>query len=68
MTLKIRSCTGVSVLRLYRIVVSRLSGDERTKTYLARRLVEGRTRKEVIRCLKRYVARENYKHLPPNDD
>jgi transposase len=49
---------------LYRIVVSRLSGDEPTKTYLARRLEEGRTRKETIRCLKRYVAREVFKHLP----
>jgi transposase len=52
---------------LYRIVVSRLSGDERTKTYLARRLEEGRTRKETIRCLKRYVAREIFKHLPRGD-
>jgi transposase len=53
---------------LYRIVISRLSGDERTKTYLARRLAEGRTRKETIRCLKRYVAREIYKHLPQDED
>ncbi len=49
---------------LFRIVFCRLSGDERTKTYVARRLAEGRTRKEIIRCLKRYVAREIYKLLP----
>ncbi len=53
---------------LYRIVISRLSGDERTKTYMARRLEEGRTRKEIIRCLKRYVARDIYKHLPRPQD
>ena len=53
---------------LYRIVVSRLSGDEPTKTYMTRRLEEGRTRKEIIRCLKRYVARDIYKHLPRPQD
>ncbi len=53
---------------LWRIVFSRLSGDERTKTYLDRRLAEGRTRKETIRCLKRYVAREIYKLLPQQDN
>ncbi len=49
---------------LYRIVISRLSGDARTKAYVARRRAEGRTTKEIIRCLKRYVAREIYRHLP----
>jgi len=53
---------------LYRIVVSRLSGDEPTQAYMARRLEEGRTRKEIIRCLKRYVARDIYKHLPRDSD
>jgi transposase len=45
---------------LYIIVVSRLSWDPRTKAYMQRRLAEGKTKKEVIRCLKRYVAREVY--------
>lgn len=45
---------------LYRITLSRLRWDERTRTYLARRIAEGRTRREVIRCLKRYIARELY--------
>jgi len=43
---------------LYRIVLSRLRWDPRTQTYMTRRHAEGRTRREVIRCLKRYVARE----------
>lgn len=43
---------------LYRIVVVRLRYDVRTKTYLQRRMEDGKTKTEVIRCLKRYVARE----------
>lgn len=43
---------------LYRIVISRLRWDSRTQAYMERRSAEGRTRREVIRCLKRYVARE----------
>ena len=49
---------------LYRIVISRLSCDDVTQAYMARRLEEGRSRKEIIRCLKRYVARQTFKHLP----
>jgi len=48
---------------LHMIVVSRLRWDRPTQTYMARRLAEGRTRKEIIRCLKRYVAREIYKAI-----
>lgn len=43
---------------LYRITLSRLRWDPRTRCYLERRLAEGKTRREVIRCLKRYIARE----------
>lgn len=43
---------------LYRIVICRLSHDDRTRSYLERRTAEGKSRKEIIRCLKRYVARE----------
>jgi transposase len=49
---------------LWRIVVTRLSYDQRTKDYLKRRVAEGRTKKEAMRCLKRYVAREIYNELP----
>lgn len=45
---------------LYRITLSRLRWDPRTKDYLQRRLSEGKTRREIIRCLKRYIAREIY--------
>ena len=45
---------------LYRIVVVRLRYDLRTQAYLRRRTAEGMSRREVIRCLKRYVAREVY--------
>jgi transposase len=46
------------------IVITRLSSDPRTRAYMARRLAEGRSKPEVIRILKRYVAREVYRHLP----
>jgi len=38
-----------------------------TKDYVARRTAEGRTKKEILRCLKRYIAREIYHQLtsPP---
>jgi transposase len=50
---------------LWRIVFTRMSSDERTRKYVARRLAEGRSKPEIMRILKRYVAREVYKHLPP---
>lgn len=34
--------------------------DERTRLYLERRTAEGKGKREVMRCLKRYVAREVY--------
>jgi hypothetical protein len=37
--------------------------DPRTQAYVARRTAEGKTRKKIMRCLKRYVAREIYKAL-----
>ncbi|MGW3634023.1 IS110 family transposase, partial [Streptomyces sp. NPDC005122] len=50
---------------LYRIVQSRIRWDERTQAYLQRRTAEGMSRREVIRCLKRYVARELYRYIQP---
>jgi transposase len=49
---------------LHRIVVARLRHDPRTRDYLARRLRQGKSKKEAIRCLKRYVAREVFAALP----
>ena len=48
---------------LWRIVLVRMSCDPRTKTYVARRTAEGLSKPEIIRCLKRYVARELYTDL-----
>ena len=48
---------------LHRIVVVRLRCDLRTKEYLRRRTGEGISKPEVMRCLKRYVAREIFSHL-----
>ncbi|HEU5429034.1 MAG TPA: IS110 family transposase [Actinocrinis sp.] len=48
---------------LYRIVQSRLRWDKRTQAYLERRTAEGMSRREIIRCLKRYVVRELYPHI-----
>ena len=45
---------------LYTIVMSRLRYDKRTQAYKARRATEQKSNKDIIRCLKRYVAREIY--------
>ncbi len=49
---------------LYRIVLTRMSSHQETRTYVARRRDEGLNTAEIMRCLKRYVARQTYKHLP----
>ncbi len=41
----------------------RLSHDQRSKDYMAKRLSEDKTKKEVIRCMKRYIAREVFNAL-----
>jgi transposase len=43
---------------LHRIVIVRLRWHQPTRDYMTRRLGQGKTKKEIIRCLKRYVARE----------
>jgi transposase len=49
---------------LWTIVITRMASDPRTRDYVARRLDEGRSKADIIRMLKRYVAREVYRHLP----
>jgi transposase len=49
---------------LWKIVLTRMVCDPRTRAYIERRMEEGHTNKEAIRCLKRYVARQVYNHLP----
>jgi transposase len=48
---------------LHTIVLVRMRHDPRTRTYVQRRTQEGLSRKEIMRCLKRFVAREIYRAL-----
>jgi transposase len=50
---------------LYRIVITRMSSHPPTRAHVDRRSKEGLSKKEIIRCLKRYVAREVYPYLRP---
>ena len=43
---------------LWRIALTRMATDQRTKNYIAKRTQEGLTKRDIIRCLKRYIARE----------
>lgn len=54
---------------LFTIVLNRMQRDPRTRAYVERRTAEGLSTKEIMRCLKRYVAREVYEILvnPPTD-
>ena len=48
---------------LYLLVLGRMSWDPRTRAYVARRTAEGLSKPEIIRCLKRYLARELFRLL-----
>jgi transposase len=48
---------------LWAIVFCRTVSHPPTRAYLERRLKEGRTKREIVRILKRYVARQVYPHL-----
>ncbi len=45
---------------LYRVVLCRMRWDPRTRAYVERRTKEGLSKKDIIRCLKRYLVRELY--------
>jgi transposase len=49
---------------LWRIVMVRMVSHPPTRAYVERRTKEGRSKREIMRMLKRYVAREVYHHLP----
>ena len=49
---------------LWHIVISRMASQPATKAYVERRTEEGLSKPEIIRCLKRYVAREVFNALP----
>lgn len=48
---------------LHTIALNRERNDERTRAYVERRTAEGKSRREIRRCVKRYVAREAYRAL-----
>jgi transposase len=48
---------------LFRVVIVRMRWHEPTKAYVARRTAQGLSKREIIRCLKRYLAREIYQIL-----
>ncbi len=54
---------------LFTIVLVRMRHDSATRAYVARRSAEGKSRKEIMRCLKRYVVREVFQAIasPPED-
>ncbi len=51
---------------LYRAVIVRMRWHQPTIDYVTRRTTEGLSKREIIRCLKRYLAREIYRRLPPS--
>ena len=54
---------------LYIVATTRLRQDPTTRQYVARRLAEGKTKPEIVRCLKRYIARRVWRlleHPPPH--
>jgi transposase len=53
---------------LWRIVITRMRSHLETRHYVERRTKEGKSKKEIIRSLKRYVAREVYPYLRPGAD
>ena len=48
---------------LWVIALSRMASDQPTKDYVERRTKQGKSKKDIIRCLKRYIAREVYQDL-----
>jgi len=48
---------------LHTIVLVRMRYDPRTRAYVERRTTEGLSKKDIMRCLKRFVAREVYRAL-----
>jgi transposase len=50
---------------LHTIAVTRARADTRTRDYIARRTAEGKTSREIQRCLKRYIARAIFHELTP---
>ena len=48
---------------LHHVVLVRMSSCSRTRDYVNKRTAEGKSKREIMRCLKRYVAREIYRQI-----
>ena len=48
---------------LYRAVIVQMQFHQPTRDYVARRIAAGRTKRDIIRCLKRFLAREIYQRV-----
>lgn len=48
---------------LWRIAMVRMSRDPKTRDYVARRTTQGMSKRAIMRCLKRFIAREIFHHL-----
>jgi hypothetical protein len=48
---------------LFRVAIVRMKDHEPTLVYVKKRTREGKSKREMIRCLKRYIIREIFKHL-----
>ncbi len=48
---------------LWTIVLERMAHDPKTRAYVQRRTTEGLSKRQIMRCLKRYVAREIYRTI-----
>jgi len=48
---------------LYVVALNRIRREPRTQEYVARRTAEGKSKREIIRCLKRYIVREVYREI-----
>ncbi|WP_205544219.1 IS110 family transposase [Rubrobacter indicoceani] len=46
---------------LHVVALVRMAHDQRTREYVAKRTSEGKSKKEIIRCLKRYISREVFR-------
>jgi transposase len=52
---------------IHTIALTRIRSCPRTRAYIQRRTAEGKTPREIRRCLKRYLARELYQLITAND-
>jgi len=48
---------------LYRVAIVRMRSHEPTLAYVKKRTKDGKSKSEIIRCLKRYIVREIYRQL-----